>query len=158
MGKLQPNFSWQKYENNFEDAKEQFQFQLQNEHVQTSNAVNSTIDDLSFFTRERQTSFVWVNGKPVWTKSLATAAWTAAGTINTIPLGITGDFLVVDMVCCISDGTTSTNTTLLLPNLDTAVAANEVSIIRIGTDVILTSGGTDRSAFSGYVTVYFIRS
>ena len=154
--KLQPNFSWQKYEGKPEDQKEQFQYQLQNQHIQVANSVNATIDDESFFTRERMTSFTWVNNKPIWTKTIATSAW-AAGLVNTIPLGITGNFTVINMVCCISDGALSTSTTLLLPNVDTAVAANEISIIRTGTNIILTSGGTNRSAFSGYVTVYFIK-
>ncbi len=158
MSKLQPNFSWQKYEGKPEDQKEQFQYQLQSQHILVANALNTTIDDLSYWTRERQTSFLWVNNKPVWTKTLATVAWTGGGTVNTIPLGITGNFTVVNMVCCISDGTLSSSTTLLLPHLDTAVAANSVSIVRNGTNVVLTSGGTNRSAFSGYVTVYFIKN
>ncbi|MDE2106822.1 MAG: hypothetical protein KGL39_56930 [Patescibacteria group bacterium] len=158
MGKLQPNFSWQKYESKPEDSREQFQYQMQQEHVVVANSVNATIDDESFFTRERQTSFTWVNNHPIWTKTIATSAWTAGGTINTIPLGISGNFTVIDMVCCISDGTLSSSNTLLMPHIDVAVAANEVSIVRNGTNIILTSGGTNRSAYSGYVTVYFIKN
>jgi hypothetical protein len=158
MGKIQPNFSWQKYEGQPEDQREQFQYQLMQEHILVSNALNSTVDDLSFWTRERKTGFTWVNGKYIYTKSLSTVAWTAGGTVNTIPLGITGDFTVINMVCCISNGNLSSSTTLLMPNLDVAVAANNVSIVRSGTNVVLTSGGTNRSAFSGYLTVYFIKN
>lgn len=154
--KLQPNFSYQAFQGKPEDEKEQFLFQMQREHIVVANSINSTIDDLTFFTRERITSFLWVNNQPIWTKTIATSAW-AAGTVNTIPLGITGDFTVIDMVCCISDGTLSSSNTLLLPHLDVAVAANSVSIVRNGTNIILTSGGTNRSAYSGYVTVYFIK-
>lgn len=156
--KLQPNFSWQKYEGQAEDQKQQFQYQLQNEHIQVSNSVNSTIDDESYWTRERMTAFTWVNGKAIWKKTLATVAWTAAGTINTIPLGVKGNFTVLDIECCLSDGNLSTSNTLLLPNIDVAVAANEISITRVGTNIIITSGGTNRSAYSGYVTVYFIKN
>lgn len=158
MAKLQPNFSWQKYEGKPEDQKEQFQYQLQKQHLLVSNSVNSTIEDESFFTHERETSFVWVNNTKIWTKTLATVAWTAVGTVNTIPLGITGNFTVINMVCCISNGALSTSTTLLLPNINIAAAANNVSIIRNGTNIILTSGGTDYSAYSGYVTVYFVKN
>lgn len=158
MSKLQPNFSWQKYEGKPEDQKEQFQYQLQQQHITVANAVNATIDDDSFFLRERQTSFTWVNNKPIWTKTMPTSAWTGVGTVNTIPLGITGNFTVIDMMCCISDGALSSSNTLLLPNVDVSVAANEVSIVRNGTNIVLTSGGTDRSAYSGYVTVYYIKS
>lgn len=158
MGKLQPNFSWQKYEGTPEVQREQFQYQLQQQHIQVSNSVNANIDDLSYWTRERQTSFTWVNNNAIWTKTIATSSWAMVGTVNTIPLGITGNFTIIDMVCCISDGTLSSSTTLLLPHLDVAVAANQISIIRTGTNVILTSGGTDYSAYSGYVTVYFIKN
>ncbi len=158
MGKLQPNFSWQKYEGKPEDQQEQFQFQLQQQHILVANTVNSTIDDESFFTRERMTSFTWVNNKPIWTKTIATSTWAGGGTTNTTPLGITGDFTVIDIVCCISNGALSTSTTLLLPHIDVAVAANQISIVRSGTNIVLTSGGTNRSAYSGYVTVYFIKN
>jgi hypothetical protein len=158
MGKLQPNFSWQKYEGKPEDQQEQFQHQLQQQHILVANTVNSTIDDESFFTRERMTSFTWVNNKPVWTKTIAISAWAGGGTTNTIPLGITGDFTVIDMVCCISNGALSTSNTLLLPHIDVAVAANQISIVRSGTNIVLTSGGTNRSTYSGYVTIYFIKN
>lgn len=159
MSKLQPNFSWQKYEGHPENQAEQFQYQLQQQHILVSNALNTTIDDLSYWTRERQTAFTWVNGvKPIWTKSLATVAWAGGGTVNTIPLGITGNFTIVTIECCISDGTLSSSNTLLLPHIDVAVPANEISIVRNGTNIILTSGGTNRSAFSGYVTVNFIKN
>lgn len=156
--KLQPNFSWQKYEGKPEDQREQFQYQLMQQHVVVANSVNATIDDESFFLRERQTAFSWVNNKPIWTKTLPTVAWTAGGTINTIPLGINGNFTVIDIVCCISNGDLSTSNTLLLPNLDVAVSANEISIKRVATNIILTSGGTNYSTYSGYVTVYFIKN
>ncbi len=158
MGKLQPNFSWQKYEGKPEDQKEQFQYQLQSQHIQVSNSVNATIDDESYWTRERKTSFTWVDSKPIWTKTIATVAWTLVGTLNTMPLGITGNFTVIDMVCCISDGILSSSNTLLMPHLDVTVAANSVSIVRNGTTINLLSGGSDRSAYSGYVTVYYIKN
>lgn len=157
MSRIQPNFSWQKYEGKPEDQKEQFQYQLQQQHILVSNALNATVDDMSFWTRERQTGYNWVDNKPVYTKTLATVAWTAGGTQNVIPLGITGNFTVVNMVCCISDGTLSSSNTLLMPHLDTVVA-NQVSIVRNGTNVVLSSGGTNRSGFSGYLTVYYIKN
>lgn len=156
--KLQPNFSWQKYEGKPEDQKEQFQYQLQNQHIQVANTVNATIDDESYFTRERQTSFSWVNNKPLWTKTIQTPAWTGGGITNTIPLGIKGDFTVVNMVCCLSDGSVAASNTLLLPHLAQTGPTGSISIVRNGTNIILTSGGADRSTFLGYVTVYFIKN
>ena len=153
--KLQPNYSWQKYEGKPEDQKNQFQYQLQNQHIQVSNSVNATIDDESFWTRERQTSFTWIDGSPIWTKTIPTSAWTAVGTVNTIPLGIVGNFYLIQFFCFISNGSLSTSNTLLLPHNDVAVAANNISIVRLATNIIITTGGTDMSAYSGYVTIYY---
>lgn len=162
MSKLQPNFSWQKYESAPEDSKEQFQYQLQTQHIMVANSVNATIDDESFFLKERITSFLWVDNSYIWTKTIPTSAWTAVGTINTIPINIAplknNYFFLIRMECCISNGTTFASNTLLLPHVDVAVAANEISIVRNGTNIILTSGGTDYSAYSGFVTVYYVKN
>ena len=157
--KLQPNFSWQKYEGKPENQKEQFQYQLQTQHILVANSINTTIDDLSFFTRERVTGFSWVNQQPIWTKTLATAAWGGGGTTNTIPLGITAaNFTIIKIEGCISNGNLPTSNTLVLPNLDVALAANEISITRTGANIVLTSGGTNYSTYSGYITVYFVKT
>ena len=160
--KLQPNFSWQKYEGKPEDQKEQFQYQLQSQHLLVANSINSTINDISYLLQERPTAFTWVTGQPIFTQTYATQAWTAVGTVNTIQLNITGgktgNFTVIDMKGFISTDLLDTGTTLILPNLDIAVAANEIQIQRIANTVVLTSGGTDYSAYSGYVTVYYVKS
>ena len=158
MSKIQPVFSWQKYEGLEEDQRTQFQFQLQQQHIVVANGLNSTVDDSSTFLTARQTGFTWLGAKAIWTKTIATTAWTAGGTVNTIPLGIDGNFTVIAMTCCISDGATAASNTLQMPHVDVAVAANQISITRQGTNVFLRSGGTDRSAFSGYLTVNFIRT
>lgn len=86
--KLQPNFSWQKYEGTPENQAQQFQYQLQSQHIQVANSVNATIDDASFFTRERQTAFTWIDGRPIYTK---TFTGTITGTSNNATNhGITG--------------------------------------------------------------------
>jgi hypothetical protein len=77
--KLQPNYSWQKYEGKPEQEREQFQYQLQNQHIQVANSVNATIDDESFFTRARMTAFTWVDGQAIWTKTIT-------GTISASPM------------------------------------------------------------------------
>lgn len=155
--KLQPNFSWQKYESVAEDSKEQFQYQLQREHILVANSVNATIDDCSFFTRERETAFRWIDDRPIYTKTFPTNSWTGVGTVNTIALGITGDFSIINMTCYISDGALSISNTLMVPNIDFATPANNLSIARNGTNVIVTSNGTDFSAWSGYLTIYYIK-
>ena len=157
MGKLQPNFSWQKYERVKEDSKEQFQFHLQQEHILVANSVNSTIDDLSYWTRERPTSFTWVNGKAIWTETLATATWGGGGTTNTITPAIKlnpmQNFVIIRMEGYITDGTN----TLPLPYVG-AVLANGIQMKFDGTNIVLTSGGTNYSTYSGYITIYYYKT
>lgn len=153
--KLQPNFSWQKYEGEDETQKNQFQFQLQRQHTLVSNAMNTTIDDLSYWTKERQTGFTWINLKPIYTKTIATGSLPASGSI-TVATGVSGAFTVISMDTCVSDGALATSNTLPLPYLD-VTAANSISIARNGTNIVITTGGTNRSAFSGYITLKYVK-
>ncbi len=149
--KLQPVFSWQKYEGEAEVMQEQFQYQLGQEYTLVANAVNATIDDESFFLRERMTSFLWVNGKPIW-KVTVPVVWAGGGLLSTNALPISGAFVVVDMFSVLSDGTTQKP----VPYVDIAALANQINIAVVGTNVVLTSG-INQSAFLGYVTVYYTK-
>jgi hypothetical protein len=169
MGRVQPNFSWQKYEQGKEDATEQFQYQLQHQYVVIANGINGTVRDLSYYLTERVTDFTWVNGQPVWTLTVATVAWEAVGTTNTIPLNIEPvptkknplinyPLVIISMIGTINNGDAFSNTTLPLPNLDVTTAANSIQIQENDGDIILTSGGTDYSAYSGYITIYYTKT
>lgn len=157
--KLQPNYSWQKYEGKPEDQKEQFQYQLQNQHIQVSNSVNATIDDESYFTRERQTSFTWIDNRPIWTKTF-TGTFAAGPSLNTTPHGITGLRKVIKI-----EGSAQTaepivlgNTVITLPYVDGAVPLNSVSV-RAGLANIFmeTYNGTwDGLLFS--ITIYYTKT
>lgn len=160
--KLQPNFSWQKYEGKPEDQKDQFQYQLMAQHIQVANSVNATIDDASFWLRERQTAFTWVTGQAIYTQTYATTPWTGVGTVNTIPLGLTGgpkgQLRIIGITCFIDNGTTTSSTTLPVPYIDVTISANSIQLQRVGQNVVITSGGTDYSTYSGYVTIYYVKS
>lgn len=155
--KLQPNFSYQKYEADTEEK--QFIYQMQREHIVVANAINATIDDCSYFTRERPTAFTWVNNKPIWTKTLPTSAWITAGTVNNIPIGIEGDYTIIEMTGCISNGNLASSISLILPHINiTTPATSNISIFRNGDNLALRSAGDDRSAYSGYITIKFIKN
>lgn len=158
MSRLQPNFPWQKYddENSSQDEDEQFQYQQQRQFTTIANAINTTIDQLSYSTNEVPTPFTWIDGSQIFKKSLLIAALPAGPT--TIATGITdAKFTVVYMQACVSNGDLSSSITLNLPHLDVAVAANEISIVRNGTDIVITTGGTNYSAYSGYVQIFYIK-
>ena len=175
MGKIQPNFSWQKYEKEgTENEGDQFQYQLQKEHLVVSDSVNGTIDDLSYLVSgtimtnlpvselnlpvERATAWIWVDTSQIFKMTLPTATWVLGGGFytNTIIIPIVGNFLIVYMQCCISDGNLSTSNTLNLPHIDVSVSNNSVEIVRNGTNINLKSVA-NYSAFSGYVTIYYVK-
>ncbi len=151
--KLQPNFSYQKYQDKPEEQWKQFEYQLSQMHVATANTTNATIDDESYWTRERQNSFTWIDGRPVYSKTLATVSWTAAGTTNVIPTGITGAHTVIKFEGYISAPTIQ----LPLPYIDPNTMANSIAMQRSVGNIVLQSGGTDFSAYAGHVTIYYIK-
>lgn len=154
--KLQPNFSWQKYEGEDQNQKNQFQFQLQYQHTLVSNAINTTIDELSYWTKERQTGFTWIDLRPIYTISIPSGSLPAVGSI-TVATGISGPFTVISIEACVSNGALAASNTLPLPYLDVAVAANSIGIVRNGTNIVITTGGTDYSAYSGYITLNYVK-
>jgi hypothetical protein len=152
MGKLQPNFSWQKYEGKPEDQKEQFQFQLQTQHIMVANALNTTIDDLSYFTRERQTGFSWVDNRPIWTKTLIS-------TVASSPIdhGITGIKKVIELTGSAQNGDPLAGFAVPLPYLDTTTLANGISLAMDLTKIYLTNPGGTLGAFVCSVTIYYTK-
>lgn len=158
--KLQPVFSWQKYEGEPETQNEQFQYQLQTQHGFVANAVNGTIDDLGFYTKEYQTSFLWLNGLAIW-KVTVPVVWASGGLTSTNALPITlapkqnmtfQTLTVIDMFCVLQNGTTF----IPVPYVDTTAFANQISLAIVGLNAVLTAG-SNRSAWSGYVTVYYTK-
>jgi len=147
MGKLQPNFSWQKYEGKAEDQKQQFQYQLQTQHIQVANSVNATIDDESHFTRERQTSFTWVDGRAIWTKTFVSTISVAPGT-TVIPHGITGIRSVVDVSGIAQDAVPLTSFAFPLPFLDLVAPINSIEMYATVTDIIII---TTSAAWLNYI-------
>lgn len=154
MGKLQPNFSWQKYEGKPEDQKEQFQYQLQQQHIVVANSVNATIDDESFFTRERQTSFIWIDGKPIWKKTFTTTL-TVAGA-NPINHGITGISTVIGLYGSAQDAASLT-LAVPLPYVDVSAIANQIQVTATATQIIITLGNATKQNYLAEVTIEYTK-
>jgi len=153
--KLQPNFSWQKYEGKPEDQKQQFQFQLQSQHIQVANSVNATIDDESFFSRERMTSFTWTDGKPIWKKTIS---GTVVGTaITPYPHGITNLNTLVKLEGSAQDATPLATFGFPLPYLDPVVMTNSIGVYIDPTNVNLNVAGAPWNGYSFSVTIYYTK-
>jgi len=155
MGKLQPNFSWQKYEGQPEDQKQQFQYQLQTQHIQVANSVNTIIDDESFFTRERQTSFAWIDNRAIYTKTITGVV--VGSTTTPYPHGITGLNKVILLQGSAQNAQPITTFALPLPYIDPVTLLNSIGIFVDNTNLYLNVGN---AAFSGYlfsVTIYYTK-
>lgn len=158
MGKLQPNFSWQKYEGEPEDQQQQFQYQLQSQHIQVANSVNTTIDDSSYFLQERQTSFTWVDGKAIWTKTLQ---GTIVGTATTaVPHGIKG---TIDTVISIGGSAQfqkplTANHAVPLPYLDPSTLANGVGLFVTPTAVDIVAPNNSLNNYLYSITITYTKT
>jgi|ERR1700722_729537 len=141
MSKVQPNFSWQKYEGKEEDQKEQFQYQLQQNHIVLANAINATIDDESHFFTERQTSFRWVDGKPIWTKTLVSTITVIPG-LTPIAHGIASIDTLVSFSGTAQDAHPIAALGLPLPYNDPVAPANGIGLLLDPTNVyVYTTNG-----------------
>jgi hypothetical protein len=153
--KLQPNFSWQKYVGRPEDEKQQFQYQLQQEHIVVANSVNATIDDASSWTRERQTAFTWIDGKPIYTKTV-TATLTVAGA-NPINHGITGIERVIRIYGTAQDAIPLTTRANPIPHVDPNVLANGIEVYVTPTQVIVVLAAATYQNYLAAVTIEYTK-
>lgn len=154
MPKVQPNFSWQKYEGDNQNREDQFQKQLQQEHITVANAINTTIDDLSFFTTERVTGFLWVNNAPIYTKTIQGVI---VGTADTAyPTGITGLVTLVSMDGIAQDASPM-GTGITLPYVDPNTVLSDVGIYMMGTDLHVNAGNADWDGYSFSVTLRYTK-
>lgn len=153
--KLQPNFSWQKYEGTKENDKEQFQYQLQNQHIQVSNSINATIDDSSYFTRERMTSFTWIDGKPIWKKTFSTIL-TIAG-VNNITHGITNMSTVVALYGSAQDAVPMSVNAIPLPYVDVSSLDNQIQLTVTPSKIVVTLGNAMWQNYLAWVTIEYTK-
>jgi hypothetical protein len=154
--KVQPNFSWQKYEGEAEDQKEQFQFQLQQEHIVCANAINATIDDESYFTKERKTSFTWVDGKPIYTKTLVGVITTAPG-FTAIPHGIASIDTLVSLTGTAQDAHPIAAFGNTLPFVDPVTLANGIGLFLDTVNVYTHTGNATWLNYIFHATIQYTK-
>lgn len=154
--KLQPNFSWQKYEGKPEDQKEQFQYQLQQQHITVANSINATIDDGSNFTRERQTAFSWIDGRPIWTKTIVGTITAAPGN-TTIAHGITGLRTLVCLSGTAQDATPLIVNGLPIPYTDPTNPNNGIGLSLTPTSIVIRTNNATWLSYLFAVTIEFTR-
>lgn len=156
MSKLQPNFSWQKYEGKPEDQWEQFEYQLMQQHILAANAINATIDDSSNWSRERQTSFTWVDGKPIYTK-------TFQGTITLAPGATVINHQIIGLNVLVRIGGGAQDAYPLavagipLPHVDPNVLANSVGISVNPTQIFIVTANAQWLNYLYSITIEYTK-
>jgi hypothetical protein len=150
MGKLQPVFSWQKYEGKPEEQTEQFQYQLQRQHIITANSINTTIDDLTYFTTARVTGFAWINGHPIWTKTLTGTIVGSA--ITAYPIGVMISSLV-SLSGTAQNSIPMTTRGLPLPFINTA--GNNIGIYSDTVNVYVDAADGTWNGYTFYITIKY---
>lgn len=150
--KLQPNFSWQKYLDNEQDSGDQFQFQLQEQHKLAANAINATIDDISYWTDEKPTGETWIDLKQIFTKTLT---GTIVGTaVTTYPLGSTISTLV-SMTGTMQDTVPMTSMGMPLPFINNA--GQDVGIFTSPTVVSVDAFDNTWAGYTFYITLKYTK-
>lgn len=156
MGKLQPNFSWQKYEGKPEDQKQQFQYQLQTQHIQVANSVNTIIDDESYFLRERQTAFTWTDSRSIWKKTFTGTI--VAPSDQPVPLGVKGIRTVVKLEGSFQDAVPLSAFAFSLPYIDPNTLANGIGVYMTPTDLHINTGNGTWNNYIYNITIYYTKS
>jgi hypothetical protein len=159
MSKLQPNFSWQKYEGKPEDQKEQFQYQLQQQHVTVANALNATIDDLSYWLRERPTGFTWVNTTNTRQPGPGIYTQTFQDLVTGFPVahGITS-FNLVRAYGVVQDALPITVDAYPVPYCDPTTLANGIGLYVTPTQVVLVTSGGIYDAYTATITIEYTKT
>ena len=166
MGKLQPNFSWQKYEGKPEDQKEQFQYQLQTQHILVSNSINTTIDDESYWLLERPVAFTWINttnnktnGPQIYTKTFR--ALVSAFPLSHNITSTSGSPLQLNLVRAygvVQDTIPMTTVAYPVPYCDPTALANGIGLTVTPTQIVLLTSGGIYNAYTATITIEYTKN
>ena len=109
---------------------------------------------VAYSTAEVNTGKTWIDGKPIYRKSYAVAAFPNKGFVN-VPLNISNLGQVVDYYGIASNGTN----TIRVPyySVDGDLYGIQISISNNSTLVLKTNESGNRSDFSGTVTVEYTK-
>jgi hypothetical protein len=166
MGKLQPNYSWQKYEGKSEDQKEQFQYQLQGQHIVVANSINQTIDDLSYWLRERPVAFTWINlnntrenGRQIYTQTFQAlvSAFPIAHNIKSNS-GAALQLNLVRAYGVCQDTIPMTAAGFPIPNINPNNLAAGMGLVVTPTQIALVTAGGAFSTYTATVTIEYTKN
>ena len=118
--------------------------------------ISNYIDPASYSTTEANTGGTWIDGKPIYKKTVYFSSLPNA-TTNTVSLGATNVDYVIKMEG--SAYRASDQATFPIPNPSAIAVANAIDLayLRASNEVQIRTG-LDRSNCNGYVTVYYTKT
>lgn len=125
--------------------------QINDIYINISSIVNDKKRRDTYLLQEDITTDVWVDGKPVFRKTIATGVLTQGAT-NNIAHGISTIETLVDIRVMVTDGTTQK----LLPYAS-PTAANSASVDVNATNVVIVTGATFGVNFSGFIYLNYTK-
>lgn len=107
---------------------------------------------MDYSTNEVNTGAKWINGAAVYKKTIDLGSL-PNNAVKAVAHNISNLGFVIDVQATASDGTNR----IVIPATATTGTASQVAIYIDGTNINITSGN-DRSAYSGYATLYYTKS
>ena len=112
-----------------------------------------TNDEMGWSTSEVETGLQWIDGSTIFRKTVEINSLPNAGSSN-YPHGISN----IDNLVKFEGFARSTNGTLYaLPHLNLGNVASGIYITVGKTNIVIDTGTTDRSSYSGEVTIYYTK-
>lgn len=112
-----------------------------------------TISDMNYSTSEQDTGCKWIDGKPIYKKTVDIGALPNA-TTKTVAHGITNLGLVIKAEGFASE---SSGVRITFPFASVAAVGDQVAMRFEATNIVIIAG-VNRSGFSGYVTIWYTKT
>lgn len=112
-----------------------------------------TISNMDYSTSEQDTGCKWIDGKPIYKKTVSIGALPNA-TSKSVAHGITNLGLVVKAEGFASD---SGGVRVIFPFASVSAVGDQITMRFEATNVVIFTG-TNRSGFSGYVTLWYTKT
>ena len=154
MTKVQPNFSFQSFQEDNDASKKQFIYQLQTQFTNAANAINATIDDISYWSKERATGETWIDGTQIY--EITVQGVLSGSGANTANHGVSINQLVSVEGVAVNTVPLS-SAALVLPYLDPGTLANSLGLYVTNTQIVINAGNTNWNGYTYYVTIKYTK-
>lgn len=140
--------------NIYEEDQQPLRDQLDKIYTDVSNVVNDKKRKDTYLLEEDITIDTWVDGKPIFRKTIATGTINQGAT-NNISHGISTIDDLVDIRVVVDDGGSPPNRKIL--PYASPTAANAASVDVTNTNVVIITGASFGTAYTGYIYIQYTK-